>query len=174
MSTPFLGEIRMFAGNFAPRSYAFCAGQVIPINQNTALFSLLGTYYGGNGTSTFALPDLRGRAPMHQGSGVGLTPRVIGEVDGTETVTLLQTEMPQHTHGVAASSGVATVSEAASDVVLARSASGLTAYAAATPNTSLGTTLVGVAGGSQPHNNLMPYLAINFIIATSGIFPARN
>src|SRR3954468_23923346 len=102
MSQPYLGEIRMFGGNFAPRGNALCAGQIMPIQQNTALFSLLGTFYGGNGQTTFALPDLRGRLPINQGNGPGLTPRVIGELSGTENVTLLQTEMPQHNHFLSA------------------------------------------------------------------------
>jgi microcystin-dependent protein len=174
MSQPFLSEIRIFAGNFAPRGNAFCAGQIMSIAQNTALFSLLGTNYGGNGQTTFALPDLRSRVPMHWGSGAGLTPHVIGEQSGSESVTLLQTEIPQHTHNVAASSGVATVSEAASDVVLARSADGATAYVASAPNTPLSPLTVGITGSGQPHNNLMPYLAINYIIALQGIFPSRN
>lgn len=176
MSEPFVAEIRMFGGNFAPRGYAFCSGQILPIAQNTALFSLLGTTYGGNGTTNFALPDLRGRAPMHPGNGAGLTPRVLGEVGGENNVTLLSTGMPSHSHSI-------------SGAVIANSNPGETPasntlFTNASPNQLYGTVLgtpVGLApqsitltGGSQPHNNTQPYLALSFIIALQGIFPSRN
>ncbi len=175
MSNPFLAEIRIFGFNFAPHGWAFCAGQTLAISQNTALFSLLGTTYGGNGTSSFALPDLRGRGALHSGQGPGLSNYVLGQFGGTENVTLLTSEIPQHSHALAASSSLATVSTPASDTTLARSSGGLLAYdGTATPGTALSPQAVSVSGGSQPHNNLMPYLAVNFCIAMSGIFPARN
>lgn len=176
MSDPFIAEIRMFAGNFAPRNWAFCNGQILPISQNTALFSLIGTFYGGNGTSNFALPDLRGRAPMHWGDGAGLTSRVIGEVAGENNVTLLSTEMPVHNHSI-------------SGAVIANSNPGETPasntlFTNSAPNqlyaSALGTTIslapqsITIVGGSQPHNNVQPYEAVSFIICTSGVFPSRN
>ena len=175
MSEPFLAEIKMFAGNFAPRNYALCNGQLLPISQNTALFSLLGTMYGGNGQTTFGLPDLRGRAPMHQGQGPGLTDRVVGENGGEPSVSVIISEMPSHTHGAM---GVAVAGDVATpaNTTWASSAGGRTApplYQSAS-NTTMNPQAVGIAGGSQPHNNLQPYLTINFIIATAGIFPARN
>ena len=174
MSDPFLGEIRMVGFNFAPHGWAFCNGQIMPIQQNTALFSLLGTMYGGNGTSTFGLPNLQGNVPLGQGQGPGLSDYVIGQTGGEPSVTLLNSELPQHNHLVAASSGVASSTEPAGNV-LARSASGLTAYSSTgTVNTVLAPSLIGLAGGSQPHNNMMPSLTVNFCIALSGVFPARN
>jgi microcystin-dependent protein len=176
MSTPFVAEIRMFAGNFAPRNWAFCNGQLLPIAQNTALFSLVGTYYGGNGTSNFALPDLRGRAAMHWGDGAGLSSYVLGEMAGENSVTLLTTEMPLHTHSI-------------SGAVIANSNPGETPasntlFTNSSPNqlygTVLGTTVnlapqsISIAGGSQPHNNTQPYLAVSFIICMSGVYPSRN
>lgn len=169
---PFIGEIRMFAGNFAPRGWAFCDGQILPIAQYAAVFSLLGTTYGGDGRVTFALPDLRGRAPQAMGAGPGLTPRTLGEVGGVESVTLLEREMPAHGHALAASRAPA----------VGRTPAGLTAEpevdvadtpagagAALVPGAQLGPT-----GGGAPHPNLPPSLAINFIIALQGIFPARG
>lgn len=176
MTAPFIAEIRMFAGNFAPRNYAFCSGQILPISQNTALFSLLGTTYGGNGTTNFALPDLRGRAPMHPGNGPGLTPRVLGEVGGENSVTLLSTEMPLHTHSI---SGAVIANSSPTGTPASN-----TLFTNASPNQLYGAVLgtpvnlapqsITLTGGSLPHNNTQPYLAITFIIALQGIFPARN
>ncbi|SMB83904.1 phage tail protein [Deinococcus hopiensis] len=169
---PFVGEIRLFSGNFAPNGWALCDGQVLSISQNTALFSLLGSMYGGNGTSTFALPDLRGRAAMHRGSAPGLTSRYIGDVGGSETVTLVSNELPPHTHTVRAVSDPAE-SNAGNAKALARS-SELTAYASDSPGTSLAADSVSTAGGDQPHNNMPPYLTLNYIIALQGIYPSRS
>jgi microcystin-dependent protein len=175
MATPFIAEIRMFGGNFAPRGNAFCNGQILAIAQNTALFSLLGTTYGGNGQTNFALPNLQSRAPMHPGQGPGLTARFLGEEGGSESVALIATEMPAHTHQA---SGVATAGGQASpaNATWATVASGrnpLPLYAP-TPNTTLNPLALSVAGGSQPHENMPPFLAITFIIALQGVFPPRN
>lgn len=168
MSEPFLGEIRMFGGNFAPRGWAFCDGQLLPIAQNTALFSLLGTTYGGDGQSTFGLPDLRGRFPMHEGQGPGLTPRSLGAVAGAEAVTLIASQMPAHNHTVGASTGEA------NDVIPTNGYLAAGNQYSASANTSLNPAALGVAGGSQPHDNMPPYLVVNFIIALEGIYPSRN
>jgi microcystin-dependent protein len=169
MPEPFVGEIRIFAGSFAPVGWALCNGQLMPISQNTALFSLLGTAYGGDGQSTFALPDLRGRAPMLFGQGLGLTPRVRGEAVGTEAHALILPEIPGHSHplGASASNGTRDSVEGA---VMARSPAGIPQYGAAS-DTGLAVDTVGLAGGNQPHNNMQPYLTLNFIIALQGIFP---
>jgi len=169
MSEPFLGQIQPFPYNFAPRGWAFCSGQILPIAQNTALFSLLGTTYGGNGQTTFALPDLRGRVPLHFGQGPGLSPYDLGQVSGTETVTLLSTQMPAHNHTMNASTGEA-ADTIATGQVLASSA----IYAPGSPNTVMSAQSVGQAGGNQPHPNLQPYLVLNWCIALEGIFPSRN
>jgi microcystin-dependent protein len=171
VSEPFLGEIRMFGFNFAPRGWLLCNGQVLSISQYTALFSLLGTTYGGNGTSTFALPNLESRVAIHQGQGSGLSPYVIGQEGGTESVTLLSTQMPQHNHTVATNNGAGTTSRPSGEF-LARSTDN--AYAAATDATTLSAAAIGQTGGSQPHNNIQPFLTVNFCIATTGVFPARN
>lgn len=172
MAQPFIGEIRLFGFNFPPVNYAYCNGQTVAISQNPALFSILGTTYGGNGTSTFALPNLQSRVPISFGQGPGLSDYVLGEEAGTESVTVLSTELPQHNHALAASSSLATAETPSSDVTLARSSGGLLAYG------GLGSTatgpLTGLSGGSLPHNNIMPYLTINFCIALNGAFPARN
>ncbi len=176
MATPFIAEIRMFAGNFAPRGNAFCNGQIQGIAQNTALFSLLGTTYGGNGTTTFALPNLQGRMPIGIGSGPGLTQRVLGEVGGAESVTLLSTEMPTHTHVPQASSLAGTQASPAGGV-WAASAGGRTPlplYVAPPANAPMSNSAIATAGNSQPHPNMQPYLAISYIIALQGIFPSRN
>ena len=170
MTQPFLGEIRIFPYNFAPRGWAFCNGQILSIAQNTALFSLLGTTYGGNGQTTFALPDLRSRVPMHQFQGPGLSDRSLGEQSGTETVTLISTEMPQHNHLFNASNNDATDSAPQGNVPALIPSGGYNA----SPNTQMNPTAVAIAGGSQPHNNIQPYLVLSFCIALSGIFPSRN
>lgn len=173
MSEAYVGEIRIFAGTFAPTGWALCNGQILAISQNTALFSLLGTTYGGNGTTTFALPNLQGRAPMHWGTGPGLTPRSLGEVGGAATVTLLSTQMPAHTHTMNAAIDPGE-SDNPANLALARG-SNITPYAPApTPGTTLSPSTLSVQGGSQPHNNMQPYLTMNFIIALQGIYPPRS
>jgi microcystin-dependent protein len=175
MSSPYVAEIRMFAGNFAPRGWALCNGQLLPITQNTALFSLIGTFYGGNGTTTFALPNLQSRLPVHQGQGVGLSPYVIGQSGGTETVTLITQQIPQHNHGVNASSGPGTQVLATGNYWAEDGASrGGKVYASATDNTQMNSAALGLTGGNQPHTNIQPFLTVTFIIAMQGIFPSRN
>lgn len=174
MSEPFIAEIRIFAGNFAPRGWAFCNGQLLPIAQNTALFSLIGTTYGGDGRTTTALPNLQGRAPMHPGSGPGLTSRRLGEIGGTETVTLTEAQMPNHTHEMTASPNPGEAPGPAKGNALARSV-GASVYAPPNKLVSFAAeTMPTVAGGSQPHNNMQPFLAINFIIALQGLYPSRS
>lgn len=171
MPTPFVGEIRIFAGNFAPTGWAMCNGQLLAIQQNIALFSLLGTTYGGNGVSTFALPNLQGRAPMFFGQGPGLSPRTLGQALGTETHTLSLPEIPNHTHPLSANSANGTTDGTLGNV-MARSPAGIPQFA---PNfdATMAPDAVSAAGGSQPHNNMQPYLALNFIIALQGVFPSR-
>ena len=175
MSDPFVAEIRICAFNFAPRGWAFCNGQLLSIAQNTALFSLLGTTYGGNGQTTFGLPDLRSRMPLHPGQGPGLSDYVLGEMGGSETVTLLATEIPNHTHVVRATSAGGTSADPAAKVWAAPGATrGLKSYNPA-PGTggAMAATAISAVGG-QPHNNLQPYLTVNFVIALQGVYPARN
>jgi microcystin-dependent protein len=178
MSTPFIGEVRMFGGNFPPANWAFCNGQLINISDNTALYSLLGTTYGGNGTTTFALPDLRGRVPIAQGQGAGLTNRGIGDLGGTETVTLLDSNLPAHGHTLNASSQTATANTIGATVLPGVRATGkfYVDNIGGTPPTfgTLDANTVGPAGGSLPHDNMMPYLSVNFIICQFGVFPSRN
>lgn len=171
MSEPFVGEIRMVGFNFAPRGWATCDGQILSIAQNTALFSLLGTTYGGNGQTTFALPDLRGRVPIHQGQGLGLSLRTIGEVAGVENHTLNGNEMPMHNHLVSANNEGSTTGRPGGAVP---SVSGSNIYAGSGDGTTMNPQMIGLAGGSQPHNNMQPFLVINFIIALEGIYPSRN
>jgi len=174
MASPFVAEIRMFAGNFAPTGWALCNGQILPISQNTALFSLLGTTYGGNGQSTFALPNLQGCAPIHAGQGNGLSLYDLGQMSGSETVTLLQTEIPAHNHpvGIRPTGNAPPIGTAAGNVG-ARSNS--RPYNSDAPNATMDplTGLV-IAGSSFPHNNMMPYLTVTFIIALQGVFPPRG
>lgn len=167
MAEPFLGQLMLFGGNFAPRGWALCNGQILAINQNTALFSLLGTTYGGNGQTTFALPDLRGRAPLHAGQGPGLSPYALGQVGGTENVTLLATEMPAHTHAQPAT---------AADETTNRPNAAVPARGGVYANSPDGSNLAATtsAGGSQPHTNIQPYVTLNYCIALEGIFPSRN
>ena len=174
MADPFVAEIRIFPFNFAPRGWAFCDGQLLPISQNTALFSLLGTTYGGDGRSNFALPDLQGRVPVHPGQGPGLSLHDLGEQGGSETVTLLQSEIPAHTHALAASAA-AGVARSPSGELFANESGGVNSYAAlASPTALLAAAACGLAGGDQPHNNLAPYLTMNFCIALQGVFPPRG
>lgn len=171
MAEPFIGEIRMFAGNYAPRDWAFCDNSLIPVNENSVLFSLLGNRYGGDGRNTFALPDMRGRLPVHQGTGPGLTPRSLGERLGVEEVTLLEAQLPNHTHQLCGSTDPA-LSVMPQGMVLA---TGQQLYAATSSRpVSMSTDQIGNSGGTQPHDNLMPFLCINFIIALQGIYPDRN
>jgi microcystin-dependent protein len=175
MSEPFIGEIRIFAGNFAPRGWQFCQGQVLSIAQYSALFSLLGTTYGGNGQTTFALPDLRGRVPMQPGQGPGLSPRTLGEQGGTETVTLLTTQMPAHNHGFFASNEQGNNEVPEGSVVSAYPPGTTpTTYYAGSPNTTMSPAAIGPSGGGQPHDNMSPYTCVNFIIALEGIYPSRE
>jgi microcystin-dependent protein len=174
MSDQFVAEIRIFAGNFAPIGWAFCNGQLMPISQNTALFSLLGTTYGGDGKSTFALPDLQGRAPMHPGQGPGLSLRDLGESDGQPAVTLLESELPLHSHGKRALTTPATAFAPSNTDALARSVGGNAYAVTGSPEASLDPTAIQPAGGSQPHDNMQPFLVLNFIIALQGIFPPRG
>jgi len=163
----------MFAGNFAPNGWALCNGQLLPISQNTALFSLLGTQFGGDGQSNFALPDLQGNAPLNSGNGAGLTPRVIGEVSGTTSVTLLQTELPAHNHQASGSSGSSSTSPQNATWGTQAGRTPPPAYSSANPTVSMNPLALSPAGGSLPHNNMQPYLVVTFIIALQGIFPAR-
>jgi microcystin-dependent protein len=191
MSTPFLGMIAIFPYNFAPKGWAFCQGQLLPISQNTALFSLLGTTYGGNGTTTFALPDLQGRVPLGAGPGQGLTPRVIGELGGTENVTLTINQLPAHTHAIALNNLAATehVKSAAGNSqtpvgnVPAMEAAGVTAtYSNAAPDATMaagaisvtGTATAATTGSGLPAPTIPPFLTFNYCIALAGIFPSRS
>ena len=173
MADPFVAEIRIFPFNFAPKGWAWCDGQLMPLSQNTALFSLLGTTYGGNGKSNFALPDLQGRAPMHPGDGPGLSRHVLGEAGGSETVTLLESEIPAHTHGVNASAGPANLQSPAPDRVVGRANS---AVFRDTPDNlvAMAPQSLAPAGGDLPHNNMQPYLTFYFNIALQGVFPPRT
>ncbi|MFN2608075.1 MAG: phage tail protein [Acidimicrobiales bacterium] len=170
MSDPFIGEIRMFGGNFAPRGWALCNGQLLSISQNTALFSLLGTTYGGNGQTTFGLPNLQSRVPMHAGQGPGLSPRTLGEVAGEESVTLTTTQMPAHGHLASGTNTAGAATRPGGNVPAATSAG---AYGPS-PTDPMNGSFIASAGGSQPHDNMSPYLVVNFIIALEGIFPSRN
>jgi len=172
MSEPFVGEIRMFAGNFAPRGWAFCNGQLLAVSQNDALFSLLGTIYGGDGQTTFGLPDLRGRIPVHAGQGPGLSDRTLGSKSGLEQVTLTVNQLPSHGHPLSGTSGGASTidpvgnapAQALSDYLNPRGPSNLVTDAQSITET----------GSSQSHTNLMPFLCVHFIIALVGIYPSRN
>lgn len=172
MSEPFVGEIRMFAGNFAPRGWAFCDGQLLAVSQNDALFSLLGTIYGGDGRTTFGLPDMRGRIPIHAGSGPGLSPRTLGAKGGAETVTLTNNQLPSHTHNWRAFSGDAQ-NRTPVDNASAKPTPDIYRETADNLQT-MKTTMVGQTGGSQAHTNVMPFLCIHFIIALFGIYPSRH
>jgi len=172
MADPFLGEIRMFGGNFAPQGWALCNGQLLSISQNTALFSLLGTNYGGDGRTTFGLPDLRGRAPIHMGQGAGLTARSIGNASGRETVALTIQECPPHSHSAAGASGASQPSPVGN--FWSTDPNGNTAAYSTTANSVMSAAAVGTTGPGQPHDNMPPYLAVNYIIALAGVFPARS
>lgn len=173
MANPFVAEIRIFPFNFAPKGWAFCDGQLLPISQNTALFSLLGTTYGGDGKSNFALPNMQGDAPMHPGQGPGLSLHDLGETGGSDTVTLLESEMPAHTHGLMASSTKGTKSLPSGNS-LARTAGATPYIAPGGPEVTMADVSIAPAGGDQPHNNMQPYLTLNFCIAMQGVFPPRT
>lgn len=176
MADPFVAEIRIFPFNFPPKGWAFCNGQLLPLSQNTALFSLLGTTYGGNGQSTFALPDMQGNAPMHPGQGPGLSLHDLGETGGSETVTLLVSEIPAHTHFMRAHNGdQADAQNPSANTSLAQSANGFAYQTNATQNlTNMAFQVLTPAGGSLPHNNMQPFLTLNFNIALQGVFPPRT
>lgn len=170
---PLLGQIMLFGGNFAPRGWAFCNGQLLQISANTALFSILGTTYGGDGRTTFALPDLRGRVAIHAGTGNGLTPRQIGQASGTETVTLTINQMPAHTHMVNPKYSNAPGQINPANNYPANLGAPNAVYGASGDG-PMGNAIVSTSGGSQPHENMQPWLCINYIIATVGVFPTRN
>ncbi len=172
MSEPFVAEIKIFAGNFAPRGWAFCNGQLLPIAQNTALFSLIGTTYGGDGRTTTALPNLQGRAPMHPGRGPGLTSRRLGEKGGVETITLSEAQMPQHKHNAMGSTSDSKEEKPTNHSW--GSTMNSDAYRTTTHYSNLSNQAVQSTGGSQMHNNLQPYLAIYYIIALQGVYPSRS
>jgi microcystin-dependent protein len=173
VGTPFVGEIRMFAGNFAPAGWAFCDGQLLPISENETLFNLIGTTYGGDGQATFALPDLRGRVPIHQGTGSGLSTRILAEMGGVEDVTLTPPQLPTHNHPLVAA---ATPAQATAEPTGSLPAIATTAlYSAPASGTlAMDPAAVGALGGSEPHTNLAPFLCVNFIISLFGIFPSPN
>jgi microcystin-dependent protein len=166
MSSPFIGEIRMFAGNFAPVGWAFCNGAIIPIDQNDALFNLIGTTYGGDGQTTFALPNLQSRVPVHVGPGFAL-----GQSGGAETVTLTTSQIPAHSHVPLANDGLGNAATPANNVWAQNT---LTQYSPSAPDASLDPAALASSGGSQPHDNMVPFLVINFILSLFGIFPSQT
>jgi microcystin-dependent protein len=172
MADPFVAEIRIFPFNFAPKGWAWCNGQLLPLSQNTALFSLLGTTYGGDGKSTFALPELQGNVPIHAGQGPGLSLYDLGQLGGSETVSLLESEIPSHSHQLMASGDPADLNQPSPARSLARSSNGF-AYIPPPANATMAPEALSPAGGDQPHNNLMPYLTYYFNIALQGVFPQR-
>jgi microcystin-dependent protein len=177
---PFIGEIRMVGFNFAPNGWALCNGQLLPITQNQALFSLLGTYFGGDGVRTFGLPNLQSRVPIHQGQGQGLSPYAMGQIGGTENVALLQTQMPMHNHLVSVNNAVGAASDP-TNAILAKGYTGesrnptfVPNYTSAAATGTLAANAVSQVGGNQPHANIQPYQCVNFIIALQGVFPSRS
>lgn len=173
MSEPFIGEIRMFGGDYAPRGWALCDGQLLPITSNEALFSLLGTIYGGDGRTTFGLPDLRGRVPVQQGTGPGLPSVAIGSRSGSETVALTPPELPSHSHTLAATTDPATENAPNENLLAKQARFGPALYAEPGSTVALGDT-VGPTGDGEPHENMQPFAVVNFIIALVGIFPSRS
>jgi microcystin-dependent protein len=166
MAQPYVGEIRMFAGNFAPAGWMFCEGQLLPISENETLFQLIGTTYGGDGESTFALPDLRGRLPIHQGNGF-----ILAETGGAEEITLTTSQIPSHTHPLLCTSNLASATSPTNNVPAVTQAATITPYGTDAPPSTLNAASVSPIGGSQPHTNFQPYLCIDFIISLFGIFP---
>jgi microcystin-dependent protein len=170
---PFVGEIRLFAGNFAPAGWMFCEGQLLPISENDTLFTLIGTTYGGDGQSTFALPDLRGRLPLHQGTGPGFSTRTVGESGGAEEVTLTIQQLPAHSHPLTATNDTATSTNPGGQVLARFSQANIDPYLEATPgNVNLAPSSIPPIGGSQPHTNFQPYLCVDYIISLFGVFPS--
>ena len=169
MAQPYVGEIRMFAGNFAPAGWMFCEGQLLPISENETLFQLIGTTYGGDGESTFALPDLRGRIPIHQGNGF-----ILAETGGVETVTLTVSQIPAHTHAALCTNDTGTTAVPQGAVPASLPDVNSLSYGTDAPNTTLSPVTISSVGGSQPHNNFQPYLCVDFIISLFGIFPSQT
>lgn len=167
MAQPYVGEIRMFAGNFAPAGWMFCEGQLLPISENETLFNLIGTTYGGDGQETFSLPDLRGRIPIHNGNGF-----ILAETGGAEEVTLTATQIPMHKHSLMATTDLAD-SASPADAYMSTTATGNKIYSAASPTVQLNNSIISPDGGSQPHTNFQPYLCVDFIISLFGIFPSQ-
>lgn len=167
MAQPYVGEIRMFAGNFAPAGWMFCSGQILPISENETLFQLIGTTYGGDGESTFALPNLQGRLPLHQGAGF-----ILAETGGVEEVTLTVQQIPSHSHVMLGSLNTATSFTAQDNVPCATTAATTSAYGTDAPRSTLAASAISTVGGSQPHTNMQPYLCVNFIISLFGLFPS--
>jgi len=172
MSEPFVGEIRMFAGNFAPRGWAFCDGQLLAVSQNDALFSLFGTIYGGDGQNTFGLPEMRGRIPIHAGTGPGLSPRRLGERGGQENVTLTVSQLPSHSHPLEASTGNGIDPNPAGNALA--SSTVLEPYYLGPADNTMAASAINAVGGGQNHSNVMPFLCVNFIVALVGIYPSRT
>jgi microcystin-dependent protein len=167
MAQPYVGEIRMFAGNFAPAGWMFCEGQLLPISEYETLFNLIGTTYGGDGQSTFGLPDLRGRVPIHMGNGF-----VLSENGGVEQVTLSTSQMPQHNHALLCSADPAVQASPIGNVLA--SSNGVSCYSGSTPGANMATNMMSSSGGNQPHDNFQPYLCVDFIISLFGIFPSQT
>ncbi len=174
MSEPFVGEIRMFAGNFAPRGWALCDGQLLAVSQNDALFSILGTIYGGDGRTTFGLPDLRGRLSMHAGTGPGLSPHKLGTRGGVEHVTLTVNEIPAHNHKVEANSDPGNTPSPVNAIPAAETAPAVDVWTTNAKNGDMKASTIQNTGGSQQHENRQPYLSVNFIIALQGLYPSRS
>lgn len=169
---PFVAEIRIFPFNFAPKGWAFCDGQLLPLSQNTALFSILGTTYGGNGKSNFALPDLQGRTPMQPEQGPGLSYRELGEQTGSDTITLITPEIPSHNHSMVMSTTLGTTKSPANNRI--GQSDGASVFTSSVPNVSMASNSIAPAGADQPHNNMQPYLTVYFCIALQGVFPPRT
>ena len=174
MAQPYVGEIRMFAGNFAPAGWMFCEGQLLPISENETLFQIIGTRYGGDGQETFALPDLRGRLPIHQGQGTGLSNRALGQAAGVEEVALTVNQIAAHSHPMLGSSGNGSLADPAGNVVAKSITPNVDLYLEDSPSTTMAANSIGPVGGSQPHTNFQPYLCVNFIISLFGLFPSPN
>jgi microcystin-dependent protein len=172
VADPFVAEIRCFGFNFAPTGWAQCNGQLLPISQNTALFSLIGTFYGGDGKTTFALPNLQGSAPMQQGQSGGTSDRTLGEASGSEAITLLESEMPAHTHALNAVESTATERQPPNQMFAVGEA--VSCYRSDQPSTTMNPGMLAISGGDAPHNNMQPFLVLNFCIALQGIFPPRG